>query len=283
VTTGTPSAARPWLRHYDYWVRSNLSYPGRPLSDVLNISALERPDRPATQFLGAELTFLDLKKRADSLAVSLARLGIVKGDRVGIMLPNCPQYIFSAFAVLRLGAIVVNINPSYTAREVLTVAADSGVRLVITVDALAPLLLGVRAQTSIEALIVTSLAEYSAAAADPPRVEGTQTMADLLAPVVPADVPHPAMDPHDIAVLQYTGGTTGTPKGAMLTHASIWANIVQTESWTNPAYIFSGNERYLVVIPYFHIYAFSVCMMMGLRIRALQIIHPKYEPEAVLA
>jgi len=283
VTTGTPSAARPWLRHYDYWVRSNLSYPGRPLSDVLNISALERPDRPATQFLGAELTFLDLKKRADSLAVSLARLGIVKGDRVGIMLPNCPQYIFSAFAVLRLGAIVVNINPSYTAREVLTVAADSGVRLVITVDALAPLLLGVRAQTSIEALIVTSLAEYSAAAADPPRVEGTHTMADLLAPVVPADVPHPAMDPHDIAVLQYTGGTTGTPKGAMLTHASIWANIVQTESWTNPAYIFSGNERYLVVIPYFHIYAFSVCMMMGLRIGALQIIHPKYEPEAVLA
>ena len=283
MTTGTPSAARPWLRHYDYWVRSNLSYPGRPLSDVLNISALERPDRPATQFLGAELTFLDLKKRADSFAVSLARLGIVKGDRVGIMLPNCPQYIFSAFAVLRLGAIVVNINPSYTAREVLTVAADSGVRLVITVDALAPLLLGVRAQTSIEALIVTSLAEYSAAAADPPRVEGTHTMADLLAPVVPADVPHPAMDPHDIAVLQYTGGTTGTPKGAMLTHASIWANIVQTESWTNPAYIFSGNERYLVVIPYFHIYAFSVCMMMGLRIGALQIIHPKYEPEAVLA
>src|SRR5262249_16639845 len=107
VSTGTsPAAARPWLRHYDYWVRSNLSYPGRSLSDVLNLPALERPDRPATLFLGAELTFLDLKKRADSLAVSLARLGIVKGDRVGIMLPNCPQYIFSAFAVLRLGAIV---------------------------------------------------------------------------------------------------------------------------------------------------------------------------------
>ena len=284
MTTGTSSAtARPWLRHYDYWVRSNLSYPGRPLSDVLNLTALERPDRPATQFLGAELTFLDLKKRADSLAVSLARLGIVKGDRVGILLPNCPQYIFSAFAVLRLGAIVVNINPSYTAREVVTVAADSGVRLVITLDALAPLVLGVRSQTSIETVVVTSLAEYSAAASDPPRVEGTHTMADLLAPVAQADVPRPAIDPHDVAVLQYTGGTTGTPKGAMLTHANIWANIVQTESWTNPAYIFSGNERYLVVIPYFHIYAFAVCMMVGLRIGALQIIHPKYEPEAVLA
>jgi long-chain acyl-CoA synthetase len=283
VKTETPSAARPWLRHYDYWVRSNLSYPGRSLSDVLNLTALERPDRPATQFLGAQLTFLELKKRADALAASLAKLGIVKGDRVGIMLPNCPQYIFSAFAVLRLGAIVVNINPSYTAREVLTVATDSGVRLMITLDALAPLVQAVRAQTNIEAMIVTSLAEYSAAASDPPRVEGAHTMADLLAPVTPAEVPCPAMDPHDIAVLQYTGGTTGTPKGAMLTHANIWANIVQTESWTNPAYLLGGNERYLVVIPYFHIYAFAVCMMVGLRIGALQIIHPKYEPEAVLA
>ena len=127
MSADTPSLARPWLRHYDYWVRSNLSYPGRSLADLLNVTAIERPDRPATQFLGAQLTFLDLKTRADGLAASLARMGIVKGDRVGIMLPNCPQYIFSAFAILRLGAIVVNINPSYTAREVLTVAGDSGV------------------------------------------------------------------------------------------------------------------------------------------------------------
>ena len=86
----------------------------------------------------------------------------------------------------------------------------------------------------------------------------------------------------DLAVLQYTGGTTGTPKGAMLTHGNIWANVVQTEMWTNPAYAVTGTERYLVVIPYFHIYAFSVCMMVGLRIGALQIIHPKYDPEQVL-
>jgi long-chain acyl-CoA synthetase len=283
VTPESRSTSRPWLHHYDYWVRSNLSYPGRPLADLLNVTAIERPDRPATQFLGAQLTFLDLKTRADALAASLARLGIVKGDRVGIMLPNCPQYIFAAFAVLRLGAIVVNINPSYTAREVLTVASDSGVRIVITLDALAPLVQAVRAQTAIEHVIVTSLAEYSANGAGAPRVDDTQTLADLLAPVTPAELPGVRIDPQDVAVLQYTGGTTGTPKGAMLTHANIWANVVQTESWTNPAYMYSGNERYLVVIPYFHIYAFAVCMMVGLRIGALQIIHPKYEPEAVLA
>ena len=283
MTPDAASTARPWLRHYDYWVRPHLSYPGRSLSDVLDVTAVERPDRPATEFLGAQLTFLELKRRADALAVSLARLGIVKGDRVGIMLPNCPQYIFSAFAVLRLGAIVVNINPSYTAREVLTVVADSGVRAVITLDLLAPLLQAVRPHTTIEQVVVTSLAEYSAAAADPPRIDGAHTLADLIAPVAAADVPRVPIDPHDVAVLQYTGGTTGTPKGAMLTHANIWANIVQTECWTNPSYILNGNERYLVVIPYFHIYAFSVCMMVGLRIGALQIIHPKYDPDAVLA
>ncbi len=283
MTNTPPAAARPWLRRYDYWVRSNLAYPGRSLSDVLAITAVERPDRPATQFLGAQLTFLELKQRADALAASLSRLGIVKGDRVGIMLPNCPQYIFSAFAVLRLGAIVVNINPSYTAREVLTVAGDSGVRLMITLDALAPLVQAVRAQTGIEEVIVTSLAEYSVAAAPPPRIDAAHTMADLIAGAAAADLPRVPIDPHDVAVLQYTGGTTGTPKGAMLTHANIWANIVQTESWTNPSYVLGGRERYLVVIPYFHIYAFSVCMMVGLRVGALQIIHPKYEPDAVLA
>jgi long-chain acyl-CoA synthetase len=279
----SPYAARPWQTRYDYWVRQPLSYPGRSLADILGLSAVERPDRPATQFLGAQLTYLDLKRRADALAVSLARMGIVKGDRVGIMLPNCPQYIISAFAVLRLGAIVVNINPSYTSREVLGVAADSGTRVIVTLDALAPLAESVREQTAIERIIVTSLAEYSAAAAAPPQVAGTIALASLLAPVVASDLPRVAIAPHDLAVLQYTGGTTGTPKGAMLTHANIWANVVQSESWMNPAYAQNGTERYLVVIPYFHIYAFSVCMMVGLRIGALQIIHPRYDPEQVLA
>ena len=290
MTPESPYAARPWLRHYDYWTRSNLSYPGRPLFDILSIAAVERPDRPATQFLGAQLTFLELKQRADALAASLARLGIVKGDRVGIMLPNCPQYIVSAFAVLRLGAIVVNINPSYTARELLIVAADATPRVVITLEALAPLVQAVLAQTTIEQVIATSLSEYSAAATAPPRIDGTLTLADLIATRsasdadrVPGRLPRVDIAPEDVAVLQYTGGTTGTPKGAMLTHANVWSNVVQTESWTNPAYILGGSERYLVVIPYFHIYAFSVCMMVGLRIGALQIIHPKYEPEAVLA
>src|SRR2546425_8286740 len=152
---------RPWLQHYDYWVPPSLTYPERPLSEILDTAAIDNGDRQATAFLGAELTFRDIKKQSDAFAIALAGLGIVKGDRVGIMLPNCPQYIVAAFAVLRLGAIVVNVNPTYTAREVLAVAGDSGMRFLITLDSLAPLALGVRGQTAIERIIVTSLAEYS--------------------------------------------------------------------------------------------------------------------------
>jgi long-chain acyl-CoA synthetase len=153
--------------------------------------------------------------------------------------------------------------------------------MLITLDALAPLVQGVRTQTAIEQVIVTSLAEYSSAAAAAPRVDGLLTFADLVkgSDAVP---PRVEIAPDDLAVLQYTGGTTGTPKGAMLTHGNIFANVVQTVAWTNPTYVFSGEERYLVVIPYFHIYAFSVCMMVGLWVGAQQIIHPKYDPEQVL-
>jgi long-chain acyl-CoA synthetase len=280
----SPYAARPWLKHQDYWVRHGLSYPGRPLFDILALSAIDMPDRPATQFLGAELTFSEIKRRADALAASLSGSGIVKGDRVGIMLPNCPQYIVAAFAVLKIGAVVVNINPSYTAREVLVVLADSGARAVVTLDALVPVVQAIRAQSPLEQLIVTSLAEYSGAAAAPPQVEGAATLARLVAEgsTLPRPAP-PPIDSDDLAVLQYTGGTTGTPKGAMLSHGNIFANVVQTETWLNPVYVYARTERYLVVIPYFHIYSFSVCMMTGIRVGALQIIHPKYDPDQVLA
>src|SRR5262249_14409320 len=203
-----------------------------------------------------QLTFGELKRRSDAFADALAVLGIAKGDRVAVMLPNCPQYIIAAFGILRIGAVVVNVNPAYTAREFLVVAADSGARAVITLDALVPLVQSVRAQTSIEQIVVTSVAEYSAAAAAPPNVSGTTTLASLLerGDRSRTDRGQTPVDAHDLAVLQYTGGTTGTPKGAMLTHGNIFANVIQTETWTNPIYIHARTERYLVVIPYFHIY-----------------------------
>src|SRR5207248_10104744 len=127
--------------------------------DSLDASAIDVADRPATAFLGAELTFREIKRRSDRLAHALAALGLSKADRVGIMLPNCPQYVIAAFAILRLGAIVVNVNPTYTARELLGIATDSGMRVLITLDVLAPLALDIRGRTNLEPVIVTSVAE----------------------------------------------------------------------------------------------------------------------------
>jgi long-chain acyl-CoA synthetase len=274
-------AARPWLKHYDYWVRPHMIYPSRPLHEILSTTAAEMPDAPATAFLGATLSVGEIKTRTDRLSAALVRLGIAKGDRVGIMLPNCPQYIIAAFATLRLGAIVVNINPLYTPRELSTVATDSGIRLLIALDRLAPLAVGIRDSTDIEHIVVTSLAEYSAKAAPPPSVPDTLAMSTLIASDDLPPVSRVDIGPDDLAVLQYTGGTTGTPKGAMLTHANIFANVVQTETCHGRAYR-RGEARYLLVIPYFHIYAFTVGMMCGIWVGALQILIPKYDVEQVL-
>jgi len=232
---------RPWLRHYDYWVPPNLTYPQRPLTEILDTSAIDVADRPATAFLGAELTFREIKARSDAFAVALAELGVAKGDRVGILLPNCPQYIVAAFALLRLGAVVVNVNPTYTAREVLAVAVDSGMTAMVTLDLLAPAVLEIRPKTRLAHVVVTSLAEYSAAKSAPPQVDGTLNLTDLINGVRrdhgTTIAPRITISPDDLAVLQYTGGTTGTPKGAMLTHRNIFANVIQSETVHYRAYV----------------------------------------------
>src|SRR5262249_30427399 len=157
---------------------------------------------------------------------------------------------------------------------VLSLAVDSGMSAMITLDVLAPLVLEIRSNTRIAHVIVTSLGEYSAARSTPSRVDGTSSLSHLIAQVReegPAVAPRVAIGPDDLAVLQYTGGTTGTPKGAMLTHRNIFANVVQSERVHYRSYI-RGEARYLIVIPYFHIYAFTVGMMQGMWAGALQIL-----------
>ncbi len=282
AVTESVYAARPWLNHYNYWVPAHMNYPCRPLSEILRIAASEVPDRPATAFLGAHLTYSQIKEQADKFATALARLGIKQGDRVGVMLPNCPQYVIAAFAILRLGATVVNTNPLYTPREVLVVAKDSAMRVLLTLDALAPAALSVLDQTKIENIIITSLAEYSAAATPAPVVFGTLRLADLLAAVAEPDLPRVEINTdEDVAVLQYTGGTTGVPKGAMLTHYNIFANVIQTDMWAHPS-TRRGEDCYLLVIPLFHIYGFTVGMLEGTWRGVQQVLIPKYDVEEVL-
>ncbi|HMC20272.1 MAG TPA: long-chain fatty acid--CoA ligase [Thermoanaerobaculia bacterium] len=273
---------RPWIDHYDYWVQPHMNYPRRPLGEILKLTASDIPDRTATAFLGASLTWAEVKERSDRLGTALARFGIAKGDRVGIMLPNCPQYVIAAFAILRIGGIVVNVNPLYTPREIGVVAADSGMRLLITLDLLAPNALAIRNQTDIEAIMITSAGEQSVAVVPCPAVEGTLRLSDVLANVTEANVPNVSIDPEsDVAVLQYTGGTTGVPKGAMLTHYNIFANVIQTSVLHHPDQK-RGEERILLVIPFFHIYGFTVGLIAGAWQGAQQILIPKYDVEALL-
>jgi long-chain acyl-CoA synthetase len=282
TTMESAYAKRPWLEHYNLWVPPHMNYPRRPLHEILRITAAEVPDRPATAFLGQQLTFIQLKEQTDKFATALFGLGIRKGDRVGIMLPNCPQYLVATFALLRLGATVVNVNPLYTQREVLVVANDSGMRGLLTLDLLAPVTLPVQDQTLIETIIITSLAEYSAAATVTPELSGTLRMSDLINGVDEVDLPHVEINAdEDVAVLQYTGGTTGVPKGAMLTHRNIFANVVQTDIWAN-RFTQRGTDCYLLVIPLFHIYGFTVGMMEGVWRGVQQVLIPKYDVEMVL-
>jgi long-chain acyl-CoA synthetase len=260
-------------------VRDGLAYPERPLHEILDTAAIDVPDGAATAFFGASLTFREIKDRSDRLAAALLELGVAKGDRVGVMLPNCPQYVISAFAILRIGAVVVNINPTYTARELTIVSIDSAARVLITLDALAPLAKGITAP--FRHVIVTALAEYTPEQAAPRAVEGTLAFATLIASTAPGII-HVPIAADDLAVLQYTGGTTGTPKGAMLTHANLFANVIQSEMFMYNAPR-RGEARYLLVIPYFHIYAFTVGMLTGVWLGALQVLIPKYDVEQVLA
>jgi long-chain acyl-CoA synthetase len=279
----SPYASRPWLKHYDYWVPPDINYPRQPVYQILQLAAGRYGERPATAFFGAHLTFRELKGQVDRFATALVRLGITKGDRVGIMLPNSPQYLISFFALVRLGAIVTNINPIYTLREVDLVAQDAGLKAVIALDQLAPLLLAVKPTSSIEHVIATSVQEYTARPEDAPATpEGTLSFTELIKSVDYPELPRVSIDPEeDIAVLQYTGGTTGVPKGAMLTHYNLYANSLQSGLW-GEGVTEKGNERYLMVIPYFHIYGQTVGMLIGAWHGAMQIMIPKFDVNLLL-
>lgn len=283
-TNLSPYAQKPWLKHYDYWVPAELNYPRQSIYNVLNIAASHFGDNLATAFLGAQLTYKDIKAQAEKLATALAQMGVRKGDRVGIMLPNCPQYIISFFAIVRLGAIVTNVNPIYTPREVELVAKDSGMRLLITLDVLSPISLGIKGNTSIEQIITTSVQAYGHDQRHAPSTpEGTLSFSALIAGIEKPELPSVEINAEeDVAALVYTGGTTGTPKGAMLTHYNLFAPAVQCHVW-GQEYFKRGHEKFLLVIPFFHVYGLVVGLVYGTFAGALQILIPKYDVNMLLA
>jgi long-chain acyl-CoA synthetase len=276
-------AQKPWMKNYDFWVPESMNYAQTSLYQILALASSLQGDKTATAFLGAELTYYEIKQQADKLAAALSQIGIAKGDRVGIMLPNCPQYIIGIFAVLRLGAIVVNINPIYTPREVELVAKDSGMRALIAFETVAPIVLSVKPNSQIENVIITSLLQYSAKPeAAAPIPEGTLSFTELINNASDAKAPRVEIDAkEDIAILQYTGGTTGVPKGAMITHYNAFANVLQIHMWGREFYK-AGEGRVLLVIPFYHIYALTCGILLGAWQASMMILIPKYDVNMLL-
>jgi long-chain acyl-CoA synthetase len=279
----SPYACKPWLNNYDFWAPAEINPPNQQLYQILQIASSVHIDRPAMAFMGAQFTYRQIKNHVDRFATALSGLGISKGDRVGIMLPNCPQYQVSFFAIVRLGAIVTNVNPIYTPREVEMITKDSGMRAIIALDMLAPNVLSLRGSTAIEHIVTTSLLDYSATPDKAPAApERTLSLKSMIEETVEPALPRVKIDPfEDVAVLQYTGGTTGAPKGAMLTHQNLYTNTLQSFTWGGPL-TRPGDERYLMVIPYFHIYGQTVGLLLGTWNGAMQIPIPRFDPNLLV-
>jgi long-chain acyl-CoA synthetase len=288
--------ATPWLDSYPPGVPEHVEVPPANLARLLADAAREYPHAPALHFEGRTTSYAELADRAWRMAAALAKLGVTKGSRVGLILPNCPQAVVALFAALRLGAVVVQNNPLYTERELERQLADAGVDVLICLDLVYERVKAVRERVGIREVIVTSALDElpalkrvlapstrrgRAASAGIGREEPVRRWRDLLrqgadkAPETEVDAAG------DLALLQYTGGTTGAAKGVMLSHANLAANVEQVRAWFPDAD--PGHEVMMAVLPFFHVYGLTVCLLLGIRLRAALVLLPRFDLHQVLA
>ena len=295
MTTYDPP--RPWITSYAEGVPEDLPPVTGSLVDIVAASAREYPDAPALQFFGRETSYRDLQGAIDRAAAGLKALGIGAGDRVAIVLPNCPQHIVAFYAILRLGAIAIEHNPLYTPRElrkqfedhgaktaivwskvvhtVQAFPADLAVPNIVSIDITQAMPLGTRLALR---LPIKKARESREALHE--RVSGTIAWETLLksAPL-PASHPRPQTD--DVAIIQYTSGTTGTPKGAVLTHRNLLANAAQAQAWVPSIQRGKGCVVY-AVLPMFHAYGLTLCLTFAMSMGARLVLFPRFDPDMVL-
>lgn len=291
----------PWTKFYESTVKHTLDYRNDSLMTLLDEAVAKYPNNPAINFvlkylakgkvkLGGTISYRQLKEAVDRLATAFHALGVRKGDRVAIMLPNCPQFVIGFFAAARLGATIVNVNPTYTPRELKHQFSDSGAETVIVLNSFVDKIREVQAETKLKRVIVTYIFDTlpfpastlvrRAQQKEKDWVEvkpskDTFLFSDLLANYVAAP-PFVKTSGDDVALFQYTGGTTGAPKAAMLTHYNIMANTQQLINWV-PG-LEPGKERMMGAIPFFHVYGMTVAMCFALAIGAEMIIIPNPRP-----
>lgn len=276
-------------------VGRRLEYPLRPLDHLLDETAGRYPRAPATHFFGSRLSWGTIKRQADALAVALGELGVERGDRVAIMLPNIPQVIIAYYGALKAGAVVVFCNPLYVERELEYQLKDSGAKVLVVLDLQYELACKVKPATLVEKIIVTGLRDYMI---PPLRLLLPLVKRGMVARVPPSPdtyafrklirrqmgrqpQPRQVDAANEIALLQYTGGTTGISKGAMLTHRNLIANAYQVRE--RVPNIAPGAERIMAVMPFFHVYGLTVCLNLGTLVGAMLILVPKFEQKQVLS
>jgi long-chain acyl-CoA synthetase len=270
---------KPWLGVYE---RGNVEPESRvfdgSLYDLFRQAAEEHRGRNALGFYGTTFEFGRLHALVEKMAASLAAAGVSKGDRVALMLPNCPQYVISFFATVKLGAIVTQINPMYVEREIEHILNDSGAATIVVYAAAYERLKAVLPGSDLKTVIVVDFGD------EPEGLEaGHHTFGNFLS--VNADpAPDVEIDPvEDVAVVQYTGGTTGVSKGAMLTHRNLVANLQQTiDVFVQNPDQFTG-RRCVGALPFFHIYGLTCVMLFGIKLGVEQVLLPRFEVGEALA
>ena len=284
---------RPWLRSWPEGVPKTIDYPTSSVAGILAKAAKESPEAVATQFYGARLTYREIDAAASRFAGGLRRIGVKPGDRVSLLMPNCPQFVIAFFGVLRAGGIVVQTNPLYTPRELQEMYRDAGVETVVCADLFFKNVAKAKPLSGVKRVVVTDIKEYLPgllAALYP--IKKKKDYGKIVIPVEPwvhrfqdlvasGPVTREPTDMNDVAVLQYTGGTTGTPKGAMLTHRNLVVNAHQSIAW------FPGlkptQEKFLCAIPFFHVYGLTIALLGPITIAATMVIHANpREIEAIM-
>jgi long-chain acyl-CoA synthetase len=278
---------RPWLERYDPGVPHHIEYPDVPLYHFVEDAARCYPQKAALILQGGVVTYRELDEQSDRVAAALVKLGVKKGDRVALLMGNCPQFVISFFGILKAGGIVVACNPLYAPRELEHQLNDCGARVILVMSLFYAKLQQIRRQTMLQHVIVTNIKEYF-----PPllrllftllrekrgghRVDlapGDLWFQDVLATYPPTDRPHVQIEADkDVAIFQYTGGTTGIPKGAMGTHKNLVANSLQIKTWILDTK--QGDEKVLAALPLFHVYGMVAAMCYSMAAAATLILIP---------
>jgi long-chain acyl-CoA synthetase len=284
---------RPWLKSYPPGVPADIDASQYPsLVALMEEGFAKYGERTAYSFMGKDISFGQTDRMSQALAAYLQSLGLAKGDRVAVMMPNCPQYPVAVAAILRAGFVVVNVNPLYTPRELEYQLKDSGSKAIVIIENFAATLDDCIASTPVKHVVLCAMGDQLGllkGALVNHVVRNVKKLVpafnlpaalrfnDALALGRKAPFKRPELTPDDVAVLQYTGGTTGVSKGAVLLHRNVIANLLQSEAWNAPAMAglpAGTQDTYVCALPLYHIFAFTVNMMLGMRLGAKNILIP---------